>query len=411
MNTTRHTTKKIPSFLKLNLRATLTAVVILTGCLALPEQIFEISSGLTSTNQMPSIAASSNSNLNRETVSLSRDLKNIQSFSDILTNYRSRFHRFSALYELANQLDEDGLVNVIDEIKGYEYDASNQSWKSDSLLVVISKLVHIDADTVNPIFFALSEDTQRDLAYGIASEWSFLDLESATNFVNSFSDYELRMIASKGVLDSQSTLISLDELTALAQQFENEEYIADLVERNLFIEEAKHPEQSWNELLKDPSLLTHEKIKRLLNITEAWVNQSGVSAIPKVTEAIKDQSLQRTLQYRLLRVAALQDAESAFEYAITVTGSGFSNPASPVLSIWAEQDPHAAWERLSVMDPTSEREELIQTLIAHWGANDSQSLMDSLGNFPNDVQDIARVSLIYDLIDKSSDKAEILHFS
>ena len=49
------------------------------------------------------------------------------------------------------------------------------------------------------------------------------------------------MIATRGVLDAQSSLVSMDELTVLAQQFENEEYIADLIERNLFIEEAKTP--------------------------------------------------------------------------------------------------------------------------------------------------------------------------
>ena len=126
----------------------------------------------------------------------------------------------------------------------------------------------------------------------------------------------------------------------------------------------------------------HENIRRLLNIAEAWVNQIGVSAIPKVTEVIKDRSFRLTLEYRLLRVAALHDAESAFEYALTVTGIGYSNPAAPVLSIWAEKDPHAAWDRLSVMDTTSERAALIRELFASWGANDSQSLLDSLDEFP-----------------------------
>ena len=398
-------TEQFSDMLSLNLRATLIAVIILISTLVLPDQISEISSGLAATSQTLSSAASNNSNLQSETSSLPIDLKKVQTFSELLTHYSSRFHRFSALYELTNRLDEDDLVTLIDEIKDFEYDATNQTWKSDSLLVVISKLVHVDADKVNSIFFALSEDTQRDLAYGIANEWSFLDLEGATNFVSSFSDSELKMISSNGVLDAQSSLLSMDELTVLAQQFENEEYIADLIEQNLFIEEAKHPERSWNEITKDPSLLTHENVRRLLNVAEAWVHQIGVSAIPKVTEVVKDQNLRLTMQSRLLRVAALQDAESAFEYAITVTGSRYSRPANPVLSIWAEQDPHAAWERLSVMDSTDERKELIQTLLASWGGNDSQSLMESLGDFPKDVQDAARVTLIFNLIKESTDAA------
>ena len=170
----------------MHLRATLIAVVLLISGLVLPEQMSANLSGLNATNLTPSSGPSNNSNLKNETVNLPIELKNIQTFSDLLTNYSSRFHRFATLYELANRLDKDGLINLIDEINGFEYDATNQSWKSDSLLVVISKLLHTDVDRVLSIFFGLNEDTQKNLAYGIANEWSFLDLESASNFVNSF---------------------------------------------------------------------------------------------------------------------------------------------------------------------------------------------------------------------------------
>ena len=405
MNAINRPTKPFPYVLSLNLRATLIAMILLIHSLALSDQNSEISLDLAATVETQSSATSNNSDLNSETANLPVSLNTVQTFSELLTRFSSRFHRFFALYELTNRLDEDGLVNLIDEIKTYEYDATNQSWKSDSLLVVISKLVHINADKVNSIFFELNEATQRDLAYDIANEWSSLNLDSAANFVKGFSDTEMKIIAANGVLDAQASLLSVDELTVLAQQFENEKYIADLFERNLFIEEAKHPEQSWIEITKDPSLLTHENVRRISNIAEAWVDQIGVSAIPKVTDVIKDQSLRLTMQYRLLRVAALQDAESAFEYAITVTGSAHSNPANPVLSIWAEQDPQAAWERLSVMDTTDKRKELVRTLFAQWGSDDPQSLMESFGDFPKEVQDEARIPLISNLIKESSDSA------
>ena len=405
MNVTNPQTKKFPDVLSLILGATLTAVVLVTVYFVLPEKKSENPTDISTNNQLSTPDSSINSNLKNESVNVPLDGVAVQTFSDILKTHSSRFRRFSALYELANRLNEDGLVNLIVEIKDFEYDATNKRWRSDALLILISKLVHTDADKVHSIFIGLSEDTQRDLAYGIANEWTSIDLVGATNFVDRLSDSELRMIGSNGVLDAQSSLIPIDELKLLAQRLENEEYIDDLIERNLFMEEAKHPERSWNELAKDPSLLVYENIRRISNIAEAWVKQSGVSAIPQMTEIIKDQNLQQQLQYRLLRVAALQDAESAFEYAINLPRSGYSIPALPVMSIWAENDPLAAWERLSVMDTISEREDLTRELFRNWAANDTQSLMDSLGKFPNDVQDVARVQLIFYLFDTSTDAA------
>ncbi|MYD46436.1 MAG: hypothetical protein F4W92_08800 [Gammaproteobacteria bacterium] len=358
---------------------------------------------------LPSSESSSDSDLNSKSAKSTPDSTTIRTFSDLLDKHPSRFLRLSTLYELANRLDEDRLVFLIDEIVDFEFDATTQNWRTDALLILMSKLVHFNEENVHSIFWGLSEDTQRKLAYGIASEWASVNLEGATNFVNGFSDSDLRMTATDGVLDAQSSVLPIDELKTLAEQFKNEQYIADLAEKNLFIEDARHPEQSWNELARDPTRLTYENLRRITNIAEAWINQIGVNAIPRITEVIEDQGLRDQITYLLLRVAELKDAKSTFEYAMTLPNVGFSNPASSVLYSWAERDPVAAWERISTLEPPSEREELMQTLFSAWVSNDAQHLMDSLGTFPNDVQDVARATLIFDLIKESPEAARAMY--
>ena len=409
MNVSSSPTKKFPDVLSLGLGAILTAAILLTIYFVLPGKNSDSPLDPNASSPLPSSESASDSDLNNKSAKSTPDSTTIRTLSDLLDKHPSRFLRFSTLYELANRLDEDRLVFLIDEIVDFEFDATTQNWRTDALVILMSKLVHFNEDKVHSIFWGLSEDTQRKLAYGIASEWASVNLEGATNFVNSFSDSDLRMTASDGVLDAQSSVLPIGELQTLAEQFKNEQYIADLAEKNLFIEEARHPEQSWNELASDPTRLTYENLRRITNIAEAWINQIGVSAIPRITEVIEDQSLRDQLQYRLLQVAAMKDAKSTFEYAITLPDSGFTHPAYPVLPIWAEKDPMAAWERISILDAASEREDLTRELFSVWASIDSQSLTDSLSNFSNDVQDIARVTLISYLTIDSPEAARAMY--
>ena len=409
MNVSSSPTKKFPDVLSLGLGATLTAAVLLTIYFVLPGENSENPLDPNSSSPLPSSESSSDSNLSSESAESTPNSTTIRTFSDLLDKHPSRFLRFSTLYELANRLNEDRLVFLIDEIVDFEFDATTQNWRTDALLILMSKLVHFNEEKVHSIFWGLSEDTQRKLAYGIASEWASVNLEGATNFVNGFSDSDLRMTASDGVLDAQSSVLPIDELKTIAERFKNVQYIADLAEKNLFIEEARHPEQSWNELARDPTRLTYENLRRITNIAEAWIKEIGVSAIPRITEVIEDQGLRDQLTYLLLRVAELKDAKSTFEYAITLPNVGFSNPASSVLYSWAERDPVAAWERISILEPSSEREDLTKTLFSAWVSNDAQHLMDSLGKFPNDVQDIARATLIFDLVKESPQAARAMY--
>ncbi len=404
-----HPAKKFLDVRSLILGATVTAVVLLVVYFVLQGKHSENSSDPNTTSSLPSLESAGNTDPNSESVDETHASTTIRKFSDLLEKHSSRFLRFSTLYELANRLDEDRLVFLIDEIVDFEFDATTQNWRTDALLILLSKLVHFNEEKVHSIFWGLSEDTQRKLAHGIASEWASVNLEGATNFVNGFSDSNLRMTASDGVLDAQSSVLPIDELKTLAEQFKNEQYIADLAEKNLFIEDARHPEQSWNELARDPTRLTYENLRRITNIAEAWINQIGVNAIPRITEVIEDQSLRDQLQYGLLQVAAIKDAKSTFEYAITLPDSGFTHPAYPVLPIWAEKDPMAAWQRISILDTASEREDLTQELFSVWASLDTQSLKNSLGNFPNDVQDIARATLISYLTIDSPEAARAMY--
>ena len=146
MKATPQATKKFPDVLSLVLGATLTAVVLIAVYFVLPAKRTEDPVDPNTSSPPPSSESSSSSNLNSESADSTPDSTTIRKFSDLLDKHSSRFLRFSTLYELANRLDEDRLVFLIDEIVDFELDATTQNWRTDALLILMSKLVHFNVE-------------------------------------------------------------------------------------------------------------------------------------------------------------------------------------------------------------------------------------------------------------------------
>lgn len=394
--------KTFSDILSLILGSVITGSVLVAAHDVVPTEQSQNPSNSNTTEQLSPPSNSTDFSPNNVSVDVQQQLGSSQSFAEILNEYSNRFHRNLALYNLVNQMSEASLIRLVDEIDGFEMDAATQHWRTEALTVALLKLVHTNASQVGKIFLEVSEHSKIDIVYGIAREWAIIDLESAAKFVEQLLNEEVKMNAANGVLDAQQSLLSLDELESLAIRLGNGQYIADLIRQKQYIEEAKHPEKAWTALVQDPSQLVQENFLRLLNIAEAWVKQSGMKVIPIITESIKNQGLRQSLQYRILHTAALQDVEAAFEYAIHLPDIGYLNPISSVLSVWAEIDPLAAWERIKTIESAKVRKNLVEDLMNYWSTNDHQLLLESLDRFPRDVQDEARANLIDVVVDSST---------
>lgn len=397
--------KTFPDIRSLILGFVITGLVLIAAHDVVPTEQSQIPSHSNTTEQLSPPSNSTDFLPKNGSVDAQQQLGSIQSFSEILNEYSNRFYRNLALYNLVNGMSEANLVLLVDEINGFEMDAATQHWRTEALTVALLKLVHTNSSQVGKIFLEISEGSQKDIAYGIAREWAIIDLESAAKFVEQLPNEEVKINAANGVLDTQQPLLSLDELESLAIRLGNDQYIADLIEHELYIEEAKHPEKAWTALVQDPYQLDQENIRRLRNIAEAWVKQSGINVIPTITESIRDLRTRQSLQYHMLHIAALQNVEAAFEFAVQLPDVGYLNPVSSVLSVWADVDPLAAWERISAIKSARVRKNLVSELMGYWTTNDHQLLLESLDRFPRDVQDQARANLIDVVVDSSTEDA------
>ena len=404
MSNKEHSSRNFPDLMSLLLGAVLTAVALITVYFVVPNGTVGTNSPANVTGTVSSPYSARETSSTHADRSQPKSTPSAESFSGTLNNYSSDFQRGVALYDLANRSTEDSLVNLIDEVRNFEYDASNQDWKNQALSILVAKLVHVNSNRASSIFFDMNESENELLAYVLAHEWASIDLDGALDFVANISVKNTRISAANGLLDAQSSL-PMNELEKLAMRFDNEEYMTSFAERKLFFEEAKNPEKSWNELAKDPSLLTIDNYERVKNIGNAWIKKDGAVVIPKMTAMIRDQDLKHWLRATMFDTAARLDVEVAFEVAVRLESYGYYHPARTVMSTWAEEDPLSAWERISAVESTQLKEELTDSLFSSWSSSDAQTLIDSLGMFPTDVQDQARESLIWVLADTAPDDA------
>ena len=339
-------------------------------------------------------------------------LYDVDSLEDILTNYSGAFDRFAALYSLVSQSEEEQLVDLFNESLTYEYSESDDLWLPDNIRrTILSRLVHVNDELAGSLFLDLESEQQTSLSYTLAREWASFDLDRAVDFVTSLADSMYVPAAKRAILDLNQTL-PIDELRSLANRLGDTDYIQNLVDRNVREEEAENPSEAWAALAADPNMLTQDNRSRINNIVNAWIKEEGVLVLDTVTEAIEDEDFKESITRYGLRIAAEDNPEAAFDYALQFDSGGgglFGMSFNPymysILNEWAEDSPKDALNKVLTIDSTSQKNQYVDNVFSSWARKDIKGMVDSIPHLPSEVQDAARVSGISHLSRESIDDA------
>ncbi|MXZ56418.1 MAG: hypothetical protein F4227_10470 [Gammaproteobacteria bacterium] len=336
------------------------------------------------------------------------------SLEEILNNYSRTFDRFAALYSLVSQSEEEQLVDLFNESLTYEYSESDDSWLPASIRrTILSRLVHVNDEVAGSLFHNLESEQQTTLAYTLARDWASIDLDRAIDFVSTLAD-NVQYSANRGILDLNQSL-PIDELRTIANRLGDTNYVQNLVDRNFREEEAENPAEAWATLSADPNMLTQDNRSRINNIVNAWIKEEGVLVLDTVTEAIEDEDFKESITRYGLRIAAEDNPEAAFDYALQFDSGGgglFGMSYNPymysILNEWAEDSPMDALNKVLTIDSTSQRNQYVENVFSSWVRHDVQGLVDVIPQLPSEIQDAARVSGISHLSRDSIDDALFL---
>jgi len=327
------------------------------------------------------------------------DMSKVSTFEDILTNFSSSFERFSAIYQLAGRSNENQLVTLLNEVNDFQFDITNEYWKTDTLSILLRRLVAVNPVTATAQLKQLSQDEQWYIVTFVFYDWAKIDLDGAIAFVNDSDDYIIEFVAVDGIMEANSSLPT-EKLKDLANRLggAGEDYLHRHFAEDFYEEELANPEAAWFELADDPALFDYDNMHRIRTVVEAWVKKDGIAIIDTIIETIPDEDMKYSVLHNALRTAASIDPAEALDYAVALDAEErYSSYGTSVVGTWAQSEPLLALDQIISLESDIDKNPLVTSLFSTWARNDAEIMLDSLSRVPEEYQDTARVAAIQTL--------------
>jgi len=365
-------------------------------------------------------------------------VQEVGSLSDILDIYQTSFDQYLAIYHICSNASEQRLVGLFEEAVSLTLDEASKFLGRQFVGIVLSRMVSIDSEKAQSLFVELDAETQQQTAYDLANEWSRFDLEGAKQFVESLPQEQIddddhatfnqqifqseeEMMASlhgakynaaRGIIDSQR-MLSEEELIALGESLNVSEYVDGIFLEVQLLEDTQNPESAWQEISADPEQLNLTNSRRLMNIVQAWVKQSGITVMDNVLETVPGDDTKMTLMASALEIAAKTDPEGAFDYALdnSTGGFGYSYGLSLVVEEWSKTDPYAALERVAAVESGMQRYQMLSTVFYKMARDDLQGFIEDIHRFPENLRDSARGRAIESLMEDDERESALAIFA
>lgn len=236
-------------------------------------------------------------------------------------------------------------------------------------------------------------------------EWALSDLDDAVENAKTLSE-DARMNALAGIL----TTLSGEPLTThrdIAKTLGDEEQGIDTYVMSFRTATVTDPKAIWTELMSLVKPDHYYKTQILGNIAEQWYEKDGVRVLDQINATPLEENRKTNLMHRVLRLAASNNPQEAFQYAKTLrTERGYlSSILYDVIDIWAESDPQAAYHAVTRVEPSRERERLQGHVVESWASNEPYYYLESQDKFPSNTREIGISSALETIAQTSPQEA------
>ena len=195
---------------------------------------------------------------------------------------------------------------------------------------------------------------------------------------------------------------------AVARRLGWEELAHDLLEQDAIAKTTTDPAAAWTTLIDD-SRIDANQIPALLLVAQSWIERDGMNAIKAMGTSLKESSIQKRILFELLSVTSRSNPAKSFEIARSIDGiANDLTILTSILRVWAEERPSEVLNEVSRLEDTGLRSKLNTTILQSWASREPRVLLETLEDFPPQLQDKARSQAVYFLAYDSPEEAATL---
>ena len=235
-----------------------------------------------------------------------------------------------------------------------------------------------------------TETTFMPVVQSVFSDWALSDLRSAISKAKSLGT-DAKSNALTGILATQAGQ-SLATHRRIAKELGDEERGLDSYLMSFTTERVDDPKAAWAEVvtLVKPNNSNHSRA--LGYIARQWYEQDGFSVLDEISASSVDKEFKSGTIRQLLWQAAQDNPEQAFQYALTMPSEGlfFSPTLNSVVYTWSASDPQSAYQAVSKIEKSGQRENLQRSVVSTWASNEPRYVLDRLDSFSPNIRDNAR---------------------
>lgn len=224
------------------------------------------------------------------------------------------------------------------------------------------------------------------LVKSVFKEWALSNLDDAVSRAKSLQN-DARGNALAGILEAIPGE-SLATYRTIAKKLGDEDQGRDAYVMSFSSMSVENPKAIWDEIVSLIEPENYGQYQVLGNIARQWYQQEGLGVLEEISSGMLDENVERDVVNRVLELAANENPDQAFRYALTMpTQGGYSGPLNSVTNVWVESDPQAAYDAVTGIEQSRLREYLQRRVVSSWAFNEPYYLLDNLDLFPAKIRD------------------------
>ena len=315
-----------------------------------------------------------------------------------LLKYNAPFDRDAALYAQLTHANKEELLQRLTESK--ELDSRSQRISTQT--TILRRLASIDPRAALDQHALLGSNRTDSMLEGIFYEWSYLDLEDATNGAVQLSAHE-KTIAVETILRTRDDL-SERTIAQIVRTLEGEDQAAELrtdalVSRLL----DEDPRQAWHAATSD-TVDDFSQLDLLVRIATTWQETEGFAVLGHLSEALEGYEKSGLLRH-ITRAVAKSSPRDSLLYAQTLPADTWGGVSGTIAGMWAESDPQDAFSILSEISDGNLRERLQRRIVQTWASSEPRGMLQSIAVLPDDVHQLGIEWAIHSIATHDLDEA------